>query len=394
MLMTRKHRLQDRRRADRNNPDRTRNRWRYLSRVRHDEHQSGQRRRYLPRPEHRRHHHKYYHAERRGSAPESITVANDSGTTNITTGNGTEKVNVQGTGAAGSTTITTGIGSNTINLGSKPRYWRIPRQPPRRDHSSWKWRQLTAVNLDDTATSIAKTGQLTATTITGLGTGGVTYSGVGTLNINLGNHGNTFTIASTSGNTTTTLNGGSGNDNIYVQSTAAGPSTTINTGAGTNLVDVTNTGPTPGILNGIQGPLIVNGGGNDILTLDDSASAAGKTGTLTNSTVTGLGMGPAGVVYHTIHTLNINLGSGGDMMNVQSTAAVTTTTIDTGVGANIVNLGSLAPATGGILNNLAGPLTINGHGSDILNVDDTGSAASKTDGVLTARPSPDSERPV
>jgi len=319
-----------------------------------------------------------------GSAPESITVQNDSGTTNIATGNGTEQVNIRSTGVLSSTTVTAGSGSNTFNLGS-----RAPATGGSLDNLQGAIvltgnGSQTVANLDDTGTAVAnKTGQLNATSITGLGTGGVTYTGIGVLNISLGNHSNTFTIAATSGSTTTTITGGTGGDTFYVQSTAAGPSTTIDTGSGTNFVDVSSAAPSHGNVNGIQGPLIVNGGGGDTLTVDDSASTTAKTGTLTNSAVTGLGMGSAGVAYHAIHTLNIELGSGADTMNVRSTASSATTTIDTGPGANVVNLGSNSPATAGILDGLAGPLIVVGHGSDTLNLDDTGSATAKT-GTLTS----------
>jgi hypothetical protein len=75
------------------------------------------------------------------------------------------------------------------------------------------------LNVDDTGSTIAETGTLTATTLTGLsmGPGGITYSGLSNLNINLGSGGatgNIFNIAIASGQNlpaTTTINGGSSN---------------------------------------------------------------------------------------------------------------------------------------------------------------------------------------
>ena len=47
---------------------------------------------------------------------------------------------------------------------------------------------------------------------------------------------------------------------------------------------------TGGIVDNIQGALIVTGDGNDVLNVDDTGSAAAKTGTLTSSALIGLGM--------------------------------------------------------------------------------------------------------
>jgi hypothetical protein len=219
------------------------------------------------------------------------------------------------------------------------------------------------VNVDDTGDAAGNSGTLTATTLTGFGMGaGITYSGVVALNISLG----------------------SGGDIFNVQSTHATTVTTLNTGLGANVVNVGSLAPmTGGIVDGIQGALIIVGGGNDTLNVDDTGSAPAKTGTLTATTLTGLGMGAAGITYSGVIALNISLGSGSDIFNVQSTHATTVTTLNTGLGANVVNVGSLAPATGGIVDGIQGALILQGSGNDTLNVDDTGTTADKT-GTLTA----------
>jgi len=260
------------------------------------------------------------------------------------------------------------------------------------------------MNVDDTGSTGAKTGTLTSTTLTGLGTGasGITYSGLATLNISLGSGGNTFTIASTYSATVTTLNSGSGADTVNLLSDAdttnintqagddvinvqtTGATTNINTGSGTNTVNVGSLAPaTGGIVNGIQGALIVVGSGTDTMNVDDTGSTSAKTGTLTSTTLTGLGMVASGITYSGLATLNLSLGSGNDTFNVQSTFASTVTTLNTGLGMNMVNVGSTMPTVGGIVDGIQGALIVVGSGSDIMNVDDTGSTMAKT-GNLTS----------
>jgi hypothetical protein len=258
------------------------------------------------------------------------------------------------------------------------------------------------VNVDDTGDAAGNTGALTSTALTGLGLGnGLNYGTIEALNISLGSGGNTFTINSTSVPTVTTLNSGSGadtvnliadsgttningqngNDIINVQSTGA--TTNINTGVGTNTVNIGSLAPsTNGILDDIQGAVFVTGSGSDTLNADDTGSPGGKTGLLTSTTLTGLTMGAGGITYSGLAVLKINLGSGNDTFNVQSTNASTTTTLNTGAGTNTINIGSLAPGANGILDNIQGGLVVVGSGTDTLNVDDTGSAGSKT-GILT-----------
>ena len=132
----------------------------------------------------------------------------------------------------------------------------------------------------------------------------------------------------------------------------------------------------------IQGPLIIQGSGSDTMNVDDTGSTTGKTGTLTTTTLTGLNMGASGITYTGLSNLNINLGSGDDTFLVKSTSTATTQIYGNGGndvlnvrantgplnlfgggGSNTFNLGSLAPATGGVLTGLVGPVSINGTGT-------------------------------
>jgi hypothetical protein len=244
---------------------------------------------------------------------------------------------------------------------------------------------VTTLGLDDTGSNGAKTGTLTSSTITGLamGASGITYNAIGTLNITLGSGGNTFTIVSTSGPTSTNLSSGPGNDNIFVQSTAGPSHTAINTGAGTNSVNVGshdasgNSEPVAtSSLNAISGPLDITAGGTDTLNLDDTASTAPKTGTISASAVTGFS--PAVITYAGLTALNVFLGSGGNHIAVTGTATGATTNLHDGAGANTVVVGSLAPSTGGVLDGVHGNLNITGSGADAIMLDDSGSAVAKT----------------
>ena len=251
------------------------------------------------------------------------------------------------------------------------------------------------LNVDDTGSAGAKTGTVTNNTLTGLGMGlsaGITYGGQASLNISLGSGANTLNVLSTYFATTTTLKDGLGNDIVNIQSTS-GP-TNIVTQSGGDVINIGSLAPvTGGILNDIQGAVTVVGDGHDTLNLDDTGTDGQTNGTLSSTALTGFGMGLSGITYSGLALLNVSLGSGPNNLTVSSTQPTTTTNINvqstngptnitTLSGIDIINIGSLAPTTGGILDNIQGSVTVVGDGSDIMNVDDTGSTKAKY-GVLT-----------
>ena len=77
-----------------------------------------------------------------------------------------------------------------------------------------------------------------------------------------------------------------------------------------------------GTLNQIGGLLTVHGdaadGGSDDLNLDDTGDNSNNVGTVTATTVTGLGM-IGSVAYDTVESLNVALGFNGDVLTVAST---------------------------------------------------------------------------
>ena len=65
---------------------------------------------------------------------------------------------------------------------------------------------------------------------------------------------------------------------------------------------------------------VSGGDGFDVLEVDDSGDADGNIGTLTDHSITGLGMGE-GILYSTVEQIDVALGQGDDIFNIQSTAA-------------------------------------------------------------------------
>ena len=286
------------------------------------------------------------------------------GALNIDLGQGSDTFDIRET-IAGPTTIHAAGGADVFNIGSLA--------PLTGGNVNAIFGLLTisggagadTVTVDDSGDSTPSANLLTNAQLTGLGMGnGILYDTLETLNISMG----------------------SGNDTIDVRSTSA--FTTINTGAGSaaNIVNVGSLAPgTNGNVNGIAGKLVVNGqsSGADTLNVDDSGDAGSNTGILTSTLLTGLGMGVS-LEYHGMDALNIHLGTGADTFSIESVLASTPTMVHSGAGSapNTFNVGSLAPASGSVLDLIQGALTLVGNGSNTLNIDDSGSAIRK-DGVLT-----------
>ena len=138
----------------------------------------------------------------------------------------------------------------------------------------------------------------------------------------------------------------------------------MSTGAGTNTVNVASTAPaSDGNVHGVQGHLQITGqGSSDVVNVYDKDNNA-NSGTLTDSTLTGLGMGTSGITYGGLENLNIELGSRVDTFLVESTASSTLTDIQTGGGGDTVNVeaisGETIVTTGGGANVRVGSTTGN-----------------------------------
>ena len=234
------------------------------------------------------------------------------------------------------------------------------------------------LNVDDSGDMNDNTGQLTVTDVTGLDmAGSIHYDGFADdINIVLGHGNDVFTIVSTHTGLTT-VEGRSGNDQINVKTisgetrvagdgffpTLTYGSNTICTGiAGTNVAcgalggdDLVDVGTLAGDggdnfngnLQGIGAALIVQGGGqNDVdrLVADDSGDATGRTGLLTSTDITGLGMAAAGIHYTQIEALHLMLGLGNDAFHIDSTHAGTTR-VNGGPGNDTITVNSIQGGT-------------------------------------------------
>ena len=177
---------------------------------------------------------------------------------------------------------------------------------------------------------------------------------------------------------TATNDGANPDDVINVKATLAGTTTTISTGGGNDTVNVGSLAPgTGGITDNISGPLVVTTDPGTTLNVDDTGSTGAKTGFLTSSTITGLGMA-GGITYSGTKGVNVSLGSGNDIVNIQSTTAATT--INGGDAFDVFNVGALAPASGGYLSQLDGAVFLNGAsgGNTTMVIDDQLNPASET----------------
>ncbi len=133
--------------------------------------------------------------------------------------------NVQSTSASVTTTVGTTGSSNVINVGSTAGL--LPTTPGVVNNIAGTLNLVgggqDTLNVDDTASSTAKTGTLTPTALIGLGMGasGINYQGLSALNLQLGSGGNTFNIHDINTATHTTVNGGSSNNDTVNATFAA-----------------------------------------------------------------------------------------------------------------------------------------------------------------------------
>ena len=288
----------------------------------------------------------------------------------------------------GDTVITGGSGNDTVNVGSLAPTLTGGDVNEIFSFISYDGQSGSdTLNVDVTAQTVAAAGLLTNNRLTGIGlvdSDGILYSALEQVNVFLGSGSDTFTIASThAGGTRIDTNGGA--DTVDVKTISG--ATVLNTGAGNDTINVGSLAPSvdTGTLNGIGAALTVDGGsqsgGIDQLNLDDTADSIDNTGTMTATTIAGLGMGGI-TTYTNFEDLNIRLGSGSDVFNIQSThaGATRTTLVETRGGGGTVNVSSDT----GTLNEIDGPLTIVADGgSDQINFEDSGDPLDNT-GVLTS----------
>ena len=193
------------------------------------------------------------------------------------------------------------------------------------------------LNVNDRGSVNDEAGRLTATEITGLGmepAGSITYLEWETLNLWLGAGSDDLLIEDTHSGATA-ITGGPGDDEFNLN--AISGETTVSAGAGNDIVNVGSAftlfgqaighgDQAPGgVVDRIDAPLTVDGGsGFDTLNVDDSGDVTGDLFTLTGSKITGLGLHESGIAFTNLDEVNVDLGSGDDVVNVRGTTALTT----------------------------------------------------------------------
>lgn len=190
----------------------------------------------------------------------------------------------------------------------------------------------------------------------------VNYAAVKTLNVNGTAAGLTYNIQSTNRTTTTTI-------------TATGSGNTFKLGSTAGIAPAQ-----PGQLGGILGNLVLSGGGQDGLNLDDSGNLLASTGVMTPTTIDFAGLGT--IAYSGMAILNVALGSGADSFTIVDTiasASANPVIVVSGNGGNdtfnILQTHAVTTINGGNGNDTfwvfgnSQALNLNGDGgSDVFNV--------------------------
>ncbi len=163
---------------------------------------------------------------------------------------------------------------------------------------------------------------------------------------------------------------------VNVHSTAAGVTTTVHGGPNDDVITVDDGNHT---LNGIQGRLLLHGGGgNDQVNLHDYSNIVAQTYTLTSETVARTGI--ANISYYTAEQLLLRAGIQADTIQVTSTRADTPVTVQSGAGDDTITVGDATYS----LSWIAATLTIDGGdhvAGDALTVNDGAASGRHTYGL-------------
>jgi hypothetical protein len=189
-----------------------------------------------------------------------------------------------------------------------------------------------SVFLDDSTASFSDTYTITSSTVSRVVFGGLTYSNVQSVTLDMEN----------------------GNDTVNIESTSA--AVTVNMGSGTDTVNIA---PSSQFLDNIQGDVFVNGGsGFDTLNIADQNDPFSDTWTISGSSITRTAA--ATIFYNLQNIVTITGGTGNLTYNIQSTEAGFSTNLNTGPGNDTVNIEST---------NSGSSTTVNdGNGTDTVNI--------------------------
>src|SRR5262245_52171102 len=160
---------------------------------------------------------------------------------------------------------------------------------------------------------------------------------------------------------------GTGNDALVVEATNAAVPVTVDAGVGNDVISLGRASS----LASLAGPVNVAGGtGTDSLALDDSGATAPGAYIVTQTTVD---RAAAGIItYGTLENIALNTTASDDAISVRGTPAGAQFAINAGGGIDAVSVSSLT----GTLDDLDGPLTVNGGGqADLLIISESGGPA-------------------
>jgi hypothetical protein len=282
----------------------------------------------------------------------------------IDLGDGNDLVNIERTAAGGTVTANLGDGNQTVNISPVahdlgPIQGQVFLQAPLGND---------AVNINDQSTSTDQAFTL-GSTLVGRGSAQIHYSGSGihAVNIHGGIGTDTYTINGNLASATTMLDTGNGVDTVNLESTGGG-FFTVQAGTGGATVNVS---PSAKNLDNVQGNLGIFGGGSVHLTLNDQNRPLNALYNLYPTSFSRPGSG-AITINNAVSDVTLNGTGNGNTFNVRGTAnTLASLTVNAGAGSDVVNVGSFT----GTLDDLQGPLTVNGQGGfNLLTVNDQGSA--------------------
>jgi hypothetical protein len=279
-----------------------------------------------------------------GSGGNSFTVADtvvntrsDFLGTTVDSGNGDDTVNVLGTTGALKIDTQGSFDGDAVNVGNAGNARGI--LGPLSVQSS---QGIFSLEVNDSADKAPETVTVTGSTIAGLTPATITYSSNDGL-INLGMR----------------LDGGVGSDAFNIQGMPK--ALTVNAGLGNDTINV---GSLTNSLNGLSGNLQFVGGGTNTLNVNDQGTTTPQTYLINRGFIER----ESGALFinfdASIKNVTVNGGSGGNSYFVTDTSPTAVTTLNTGFGADTVNVTATS-----------GALTVNGQsGADHVRVGQGGSA--------------------
>jgi hypothetical protein len=310
-----------------------------------------------------------------------ITVGNGSSTytvnnffasnpeTRLNVGAGNDTVNVQATDARLLTINLGGGGNDVVNLGNANSVDGI------RGAVTINAAAGTRVNVNASADNGDHPNvTLSATGLTGLAPAAINFGtdSVTTLIVTAGNGANTYTISGTPGTVGTLWNTGAGTDTVNVQATTRGLGINVQGGGGNDVVNLGNANSVAGIAGGVG---IYAAPARTRVNVNDSADNANHPNVMLTATgLNGLTPPSATIAFgpNDLNGLTVTVGNGNNTYTVVNTQAGSATTLNTGAGADTVNVQATSS-----------PLTVNtaGNNNQVINLGNAGTLAGITAAV-------------